>query len=207
MDSRPLPAGHALPVERPTDTRELWLARQCGVARAYVVTLRQQSFSNEIRVWPASRVAADGTVAPLPTAADIADPQVRAEYERARALAGSEYHARQILTPSLEQAWQALERIRAGEPFAQVAGRLSTDSASAAKGGDLGWVGDRRFAAPFAATLRSLAPHGVSRAPVRTAAGWHVVEVLEARPAPYPGYDAVKDKLAATLRSRASDGL
>lgn len=207
ISSRALPADYALPVESPADARELWIARQCGVARGYVVTLRLLTFPSEIRVWPVGPVAVDGPVPPLPTAASITDAAVRAAYDHAKALAGSEYHARQVLAASMAKAQEALDRIHAGEPFAQVAEQMSIDSSSAAKGGDLGWTRDRSQAASFGAALRSLAPHGLSRAPVHTEAGWHAIEVLGVRPAPYPDYDAIKDKLAETLRVRATDGL
>lgn len=208
IDSRPLSDDYALPVKQASDARELWIARQCGVARVYVLALRTATFGpDEIHVWPAGPAVVGSPVAPLPGAASITETQVRAEYDRARARAGSEYHARRIVAASIADAQEALDRIHAGEPFDSVARRMSTDTGTAAKGGDLGWITDRSQAGPIGATLRSLAPLGLSRAPVHADAGWQVIEVTDIRPAPSPDYGSIKDKLAETLRARAQDGL
>jgi peptidyl-prolyl cis-trans isomerase SurA len=73
------------------------------------------------------------------------------------------------------------ERLRhGGEDFAALARAHSEDHASAAEGGDLGWVNPGTLAPEFERAMNALAPGEVS-APVRTAFGWHLIQVLERR--------------------------
>jgi hypothetical protein len=200
---RALPAAYALPAAaRDADARELWVLRQCGTQRGYVVTV-----GAAVHIWPAGRVAADGSVAPLPTADSITPAKIQAQYDRVKARLGTEYHVRHILVATQAQAQAALDRIRAGEPFATVAAQVSIDTGSARKGGDLAWANDHAYVGPFAQALRDLAPRGLSPQPVRTAFGWHVIEVLDARPVRMPAFDDVVDKIAEAMRAKVDNGL
>ncbi len=74
----------------------------------------------------------------------------------------------------------ALEKIRAGEDFAEHAKLLSDDPGSANLGGDLGWAGPGVYAPEFEATLAA-SETGVVSEPFRTQFGWHILEVMERR--------------------------
>lgn len=74
----------------------------------------------------------------------------------------------------------ALEKIRAGDDFAEQAKLLSDDPGSANLGGELGWAETDSFAPEFRAMADS-AEIGVLSEPFRTQFGWHVLEVLERR--------------------------
>lgn len=205
---RPLPADFTLPLARETSSRELWILRQCGSRRGYVVTVRKiDGESPAIHIWAAGPVSLDDTVAPLPTVASVSDERVRAEYERAKARYATEYLVRHILVASHEAAQSALDRIHAGESFATIAAQVSTDTGSANNGGDLGWAYAHTYIGPFATTVRSLAPHGLAPAPVQTQFGWHVIEVIDTRAKPFPTFGEVKDKIAASMRKEVTDGL
>jgi peptidyl-prolyl cis-trans isomerase SurA len=73
------------------------------------------------------------------------------------------------------------ERILGGDDFATVAEAVSEDPASAAEGGDLGWLspGDTPFP-EFEEAIAQLPLNELSE-PIKTQAGWHLVEVLERR--------------------------
>jgi parvulin-like peptidyl-prolyl isomerase len=86
--------------------------------------------------------------------------------------------ARHILVESEEEANQVIERLQAGEDFAELATELSLDTASAAAGGDLGFVPRDRFVASVDEVVFSLPPGQLSD-PVESQFGWHVIEVLE----------------------------
>ena len=60
--------------------------------------------------------------------------------------------------------------------FADLATRISNDSASAATGGDLGKSTGEQFVPEFSATARSLAVGAVSQ-PVKTQFGWHLIRL------------------------------
>jgi peptidyl-prolyl cis-trans isomerase D len=71
-------------------------------------------------------------------------------------------------------SWAAA-RIRAGESFAEVARNTSDDTASAAKGGDLGDKTDG-FVAPFRAAADVLRPGEMTPGAVETQFGFHFIE-------------------------------
>ena len=70
------------------------------------------------------------------------------------------------------------KRISAGEKFAKVAAEVSEDPGSANAGGDLGFFTRGRMDKAFEDAAFSLKLNEVS-APVRSAFGWHLIQVLE----------------------------
>ena len=87
-------------------------------------------------------------------------------------------HARHILVETEEEANEVIERLKAGEDFADLAAELSLDSGSANEGGDLGFVPRGRFVDAFDEVVFSLPVDEISE-PVQTQLGWHIIEVLE----------------------------
>jgi peptidyl-prolyl cis-trans isomerase SurA len=87
------------------------------------------------------------------------------------------------LLPS-EEARFRLQRLRDrivnGEDFAEIARANSDDATSAAKGGDLGWVGPGELVPLFEREMDSLELMQISE-PFQTQYGWHIVQVLERR--------------------------
>ncbi|TWI14064.1 peptidylprolyl isomerase [Aerolutibacter ruishenii] len=101
----------------------------------------------------------------------------------------TQYRARHILVrvdddTTEAQAKARIETLRAriagGADFAQVARDNSEDPTSKAGGGDLGWFTQDQFGADFGQPVAALADGQLSQ-PVRTQAGWHLVERLETR--------------------------
>ena len=70
------------------------------------------------------------------------------------------------------------QQLKSGKDFALVAKQYSRDSASAAKGGDLGWVVSEDLVPSFATAMNALPLHTISQ-PVKSQFGWHLIEVLE----------------------------
>ncbi len=94
-------------------------------------------------------------------------------------------HARHVLIStqkwSEEEARRRAEtvrvRLKAGEDFAKVAREYSDDPGTRDRGGDLGWFERGRMVPEFEEAAFSLAVGQVSE-PVRTAYGFHVIQVL-----------------------------
>jgi len=98
-------------------------------------------------------------------------------------------HARHILIRTNElvddaEARARLEQLRlrleGGDPFEDLARGHSEDPASAAEGGDLGWLDPGDVVPEFQEAMDALAPGEISE-PVKTQFGWHLIQVLERR--------------------------
>ncbi|MCB0212599.1 MAG: peptidylprolyl isomerase [Anaerolineae bacterium] len=87
-------------------------------------------------------------------------------------------HARHILVETEEEANDVIERLEAGEDFADLAEELSLDTTSGVAGGDLGFVPAGSFVGPVDEAVFTL-PVGKISEPIETQFGWHVIEVIE----------------------------
>jgi peptidyl-prolyl cis-trans isomerase SurA len=99
-----------------------------------------------------------------------------------------QFHARHILiTPNeiiddetaKQQLEDALEKIEAGEDFAEQA-KLLSDGPTAPVGGDLGWAEAGTYVPEFEAVVSKMDVGDISE-PFRSPFGWHIVELLERR--------------------------
>ncbi len=93
----------------------------------------------------------------------------------------TQYHVRRILVDGDDNAARAkLDTLRAriagGADFAKLAREESTDASSKDKGGDLGWLPADALGAEIAAQLPALSDGQVTT-PVKTDAGWQIVQV------------------------------
>lgn len=78
-----------------------------------------------------------------------------------------------------ERAQQAIDKLRDGETFAQVAAGFS-DAQDALKGGELGWRPADRLPSLFAEPLQKMKPGEVSEV-LRSPSGFHIVKLLDRR--------------------------
>jgi parvulin-like peptidyl-prolyl isomerase len=83
---------------------------------------------------------------------------------------------------ALARIQEIRRRIEAGESFADVAKAVSEDPGSKENGGDLGWFGRGRMVSEFEEAAFALEPGQISE-PVKTAFGYHLIQVLEKDPA------------------------
>ncbi len=114
----------------------------------------------------------------------------------------TEYNAAHILVQTEEEIAAVIERLEAGEDFADVARDTSRDG-SAAQGGDLGWFGPGAMIAPFEEAVMALEPGEIS-GPVETRFGWHVVYLIDTRIAEVPPLEEVRDDLVSELSQQFS---
>jgi len=102
---------------------------------------------------------------------------------------------------ALVKAEELLSRIHAGEDFAALAREYSNDPGSASAGGDLGLISrDEPFVQEFLDAAFSLEVGQVSE-PVRTAYGYHLIQVTEKVVEEGEPFDEVKDQLRAELEA------
>lgn len=161
------------------------------------------TFANEVFRDLLASHAIDADFAPDPDSTIV-----HKTYDRlAAANQVKETHVRHILVDDQAKARRAIARIQAGESFADVARQMSSDTGSAAAGGDLGWAKSTTYVPEFARAVEAFQPKGLDPDPVHSSFGWHVIEVLEARPAPFPAFDDVKLGIALALKQRHAEAL
>jgi len=85
--------------------------------------------------------------------------------------------------------------------FARLAQANSDHKASAEQGGDLGWMAERDMIAEMRTLIPALAKGEVGK-PVRTEQGWHVIKLLDLKPASVRPLTEVRAQLAAAMRQR-----
>jgi parvulin-like peptidyl-prolyl isomerase len=90
-------------------------------------------------------------------------------------------HARQIVVPTSDQANDLLTQLQNGTDFASLAQQNSTDTATKASGGDMGWFGKGVQTKPIEDAVFALAPGQLSGV-VQDPSGYHILQVLEADP-------------------------
>jgi peptidylprolyl isomerase len=90
-----------------------------------------------------------------------------------------------------------------GANFAALARELSDAKAEAAKGGEIGWLGEPNLAPEIRSEVEK-AKKGAIVGPIRMKDGWHVVLVLDAAPAATKplAFELVADTLSSEMRRK-----
>ena len=140
----------------------------------------------------------------------VDDEQVEVRYEEmlAEAQSKKEYRAAHILLlePSDESRAKlvdALNKIKSGSSFADIAKEISEDDSSKFSGGDLGFSTLEVFEAEFSDALSGLPVGGVSEV-IETRDGLHLVKLLEERQPEVAPLSELKDSIQASLQEEAS---
>jgi peptidyl-prolyl cis-trans isomerase C len=135
----------------------------------------------------------------------IKEEALKAEYESAKAQAGTtEYRARHILVGSEKEAKEVIAKLTTGgkkAKFEDLAKKLSKDT-SASNGGDLGWVLPANLVPEFAQAMAGLKKGEITKNPVQTRFGWHVIRLEDTRKLDFPEYDKVKARIAGQLQQQ-----
>jgi peptidyl-prolyl cis-trans isomerase D len=104
-----------------------------------------------------------------------------------------------------KQAEEILAKVRAGADFAALAAQYSEDEATKAKGGDLDFFGRGRMVPAFDEVAFALEPGQVSDL-VKTEYGFHIIKVVEKRPATTRRSPSSSSGSARSSRRRISRG-
>ncbi len=97
-------------------------------------------------------------------------------------------------------AEEVLAKIKSGASFSEMAKKYSND-ASAANGGNIGWIVHGQTVQQFEDTAFSMKPGEVSGL-VHTSYGIHIIKVLDKQTAHLESFNDVKDAIHATLMKR-----
>ena len=154
-------------------------------------------------------------MADIAAGVQVTEEQLRATYEmeRDRFETPEQRRAEHILIEIPEgqedaaraKAEAIVVRLRVGEDFAAVAAAESADAGTKAQGGELGWISRGGFlVGPFEDALYALQVGGISD-PVKTDAGFHIIRLAEVRAGAVQPFEAVRDEIAAELRTREAE--
>ncbi|MDR2153688.1 MAG: peptidylprolyl isomerase [Burkholderiaceae bacterium] len=95
-----------------------------------------------------------------------------------------------------------LAQLRQGADFEKLAKENSTDKANAQKGGDLGFFDRRRMVPEFTDAVFGLSKPGDLAGPVKTQFGYHIIELLERKPASRQKFEDVLPVLKEELKTK-----
>jgi len=105
-----------------------------------------------------------------------------------------EIRASHILVQDEETADEVLEKLTAGQSFAELAKEYTTDTGSADEGGDLGWFSRGKMVAEFEEAAFALEKGEISK-PVKTDFGYHIIQLVDRKAASKPTLEEVKDQV------------
>ncbi|OGI46233.1 MAG: hypothetical protein A2151_02755 [Candidatus Muproteobacteria bacterium RBG_16_65_34] len=102
----------------------------------------------------------------------------------------NEYRVRHILVKTEDEAKDLLAQLHKGAAFAALAKQKSTDLFSKDKGGDLGWINQGMgFVPEFFSAVAAMRKGDISKAPVKSDFGWHVMKLEDTRALKLPTYE------------------
>ncbi len=129
---------------------------------------------------------------------DFPDKAIQEAYDKM----AQRSRVRQILTYTHEDAERSIARVRGGEAFGTVAAEVSV-SATAGKGGDLGFVTWGQLDPRLEGVMEGMQP-GNLQGPIETDQGWNVLLVEEKRPwTERPELAKLRNRIKMTLSQRA----
>jgi len=117
--------------------------------------------------------------------------------------AEDEVKARHILVATEDEAKAILAEIQKGGDFEKLAREKSTDKASGAQGGDLGWFRKSEMVKEFADAAFALNKGETTTTPVKTQFGYHIIRADDRRPAAPPTQEEMAEDLRAELSREA----
>ena len=144
------------------------------------------------------------------------EEEVKQFYEsnRAQLQAPAQYQIAQIFLPAPEgtdkaRADEAAKKInelsakltKAPADFARLAKENSGHKESAEKGGEIGWVGEDQMVVEIRRSVVKMNKNEVSP-PVKSAAGWHIIKLLDKRPPALRPLAEVRGNLVSAMRQR-----
>ncbi|MFQ5935467.1 MAG: SurA N-terminal domain-containing protein [Acidiferrobacterales bacterium] len=107
---------------------------------------------------------------------------------------------------ALKQAQEIEKQLRDGADFATLAKERSADSGTAAKGGDLGFVGPGTLPRELEQALSKLKAGDITE-PVKTSYGYHIATITGYKASTRKTFEQVRDDLEQVLRQRQGEEL
>ena len=134
------------------------------------------------------------------------EDEIKAEYERQLASLGTtDYRLRHILVKDEATAKSLIEKIKAGAKLADLAQENSLDAQTRERGGASDWTNVSMLLPPLAEAIKSLAKGQLAPQPIKTDAGWHLLQREESRPFQTMSYEQAKPQMQGIVARRILD--
>lgn len=134
--------------------------------------------------------------------AEVSDEELKKEYEKQVELVDKqEYKAAHILVESEEEAKKLIQEIADQKiDFATAAEEHSLDPGTAVRGGDIGgWFRLQMMDADFSAALEKMEKGEMSKEPVKTGFGYHIILVEDIRETNIDSFEGSKERLRGQI--------
>jgi len=141
------------------------------------------------------------------------------ESNKAQLLAPAQYQVAQIFLPAADgtnkaKAEEARKKIgelsvklgKSGADFAKLAKENSAHKESAEKGGELGWISEEQMVPEIRRAVTGMSKGEVSP-PVKSSAGWHLIRLLDKKPAATRPLADIRANLIVAMRNRKSQDM
>ncbi len=134
----------------------------------------------------------------------ITEAEIKTEYDlQVSRMGNQEYLVRHLLVADEATALQLTERIKGGAKMADLAAENSRDNETKGRGGLTDWTVMSNFLPPVAEAVAKLEKGKLSPQPVKTAQGWHVLQLEDKRAFTPPTLEASKAQIANALARQA----
>lgn len=136
----------------------------------------------------------------------IKEEDLKAEYDRQIArMSDKDYLLRHLLVPQEATAKLLIEKIQSGAKIADLSKEYSQDPQSRERGGLTDWVNATDLSPALAEAMKSFAKGKLLPKPVKTDAGWHVLQFEDVRAYKAPSLADTKPQLIGILTRAALD--
>ncbi len=130
----------------------------------------------------------------------ISEDSLKAEFEKMKTQMGDkEYKARHVLVEQEAEAKEIIAKLKKGEKFEDLA-KVSKDTGSKDRGGDLDWNVPGGFVKPFSDAMVKLEKGSYTEEPVQTQFGWHVIMLEDTRPSKFPPFDEARPRVLQRMQ-------
>lgn len=131
----------------------------------------------------------------------VSDEDVRKYYDenQDKLMADESVNASHILVASEEEALDILNKINAGEISFEDAAKAHSTCPSGERGGNLGDFGRGQMVPEFDRAVFEMEVGEISKAPVKTQFGYHLIKLIAKNESKVAEFDTVKDELREML--------
>lgn len=132
---------------------------------------------------------------------DVTDEDVKAYYEENKESFNTEeqVQASHILVEDEATANEVIKKLNAGGDFGELAHEYSTDTVSAENGGELGYFSKGQMVEEFENAAFAMKVGEVSKTPVKTEHGYHIIKVTDKKAAVKANFESAKEEARKKL--------